>query len=322
MTAPEGPAEAAPVPVESDGMLSLSFQDPRGPLRLLFAPRNLAELERLSQQHPGATYVAGATDVGLWVTKKLQVLQTVISLNSVAELQQMRDTGTGLEIGAGVRYSDAVAALAALHPDLGELLRRLGSVQVRNAGTIGGNIANGSPIGDTPPPLIALGASIVLNRGGARRTLALEDFFLAYGRQDRAAGEFVEKIVIPKPVAGTVFHTYKLSKRFDQDISAVCAAIALKLDGGMARNVRIAYGGMAATPRRALGAEATLEGKPWNEASMALAMTALESDFTPLSDMRASAGYRMLAAKNLLRRALLDSAAAPHIVREKALAYE
>jgi xanthine dehydrogenase small subunit len=322
MNSPEWPAESAPQPIASDGMLSLAFEDPRGVRRLFFAPRTLTELERVSQEHPEATYVAGATDVGLWVTKKLQVLQTVISLNSVAELRRMQDTGAALEIGAGVRYSEAFAALAALSPDLGELLRRLGSVQVRNAGTIGGNIANGSPIGDTPPPLIALDARIVLNKAGTRRTLALEDFFLAYGKQDRAAGEFVEKIIVPKPAAGTVFHTYKLSKRFDQDISAVCAAVALKLEGDTVRNVRIAYGGMAATPRRARAAEAALEGKPWNEASVAAAMAAMERDFTPLTDMRASAGYRMLAAKNLLRRALLDSPAMPKVVREKALAYE
>jgi xanthine dehydrogenase small subunit len=315
-------AEEAPAPVESDGMLALRFEDRRGGMRLFFAPRSLAELENLSREHPGATYVAGATDVGLWVTKKLQVLQVVISLNRVAELRRLTDTDAALEIGAGVRYSDAFAALASLSPDLGEVLRRLGSVQVRNAGTIGGNIANGSPIGDSPPPLIALGARIVLNKGGARRTLALEDFFLAYGRQDRAPGEFVEKIILPKPAPDVIFHTYKLSKRFDQDISAVCAAIALTLEGGVARNVRIAFGGMAATPKRAAAAEAVLEGQPWNEASVEKAMAALEADFTPLSDMRASAAYRMLGAKNLLRRAFLESTpqAPPPIVREKALA--
>ncbi len=321
MNAPPHVAESVPTAVDADGMLALVFSDPRGPQREFFAPRDLAELEAVSQAHPDATYVAGATDVGLWVTKKLQVLQTIISLNKVAELRQMRDTGASLEIGAGVRYSEAFAALAALSPDLGELLRRLGSVQVRNAGTIGGNIANGSPIGDSPPPLIALGAQIVLNKSGVRRTVALEDFYIAYGKQDRAPGEFVETIIVPKPAPGTVFHTYKLSKRFDQDISAVCAAIALKVEGGTARGVRIAYGGMAATPKRASAAEAALEGKPWNEASVETAMAALEQDFTPLTDMRASAAYRRTAAKNLLRRALLESSGeAVQVVREKALA--
>jgi xanthine dehydrogenase small subunit len=321
MNAPPHAAEEAPAALAPDGMLALDFADPRGMRRKFFAPRSLAELEAVSREHPDATYVAGATDVGLWVTKKLQVLQTVISLNSVAELRVLRDNGDTLEIGAGVRYSEAFAALAALSPDLGELLRRLGSVQVRNAGTIGGNIANGSPIGDSPPPLIALGAQIVLNKGGVRRTLALEDFYIAYGKQDRSPGEFVETIIVPKPKPGMVFHTYKLSKRFDQDISAVCAAIALTLDKGAARDVRIAYGGMAATPKRARAAEAALEGKPWNAASVEAAMAALEQDFTPLTDMRASAAYRRTAAQNLLRRALLESGGAKvQAVRAKALA--
>ena len=315
-------AEAVPEPVEAEDMLALTHDDVRGGTRRFFAPRSLKELEQVSAAHPDATYVAGATDVGLWVTKKLQVLQTVISVNKVAELRQMRDTGDALEIGASVRYTEAFAALAALHPDLGELLRRLGSVQVRNSGTIGGNIANGSPIGDSPPPLIALDASIVLNKGGARRTLKLGKFFLAYGKQDRAPGEFVEKIVIPRPAPDTVFRVYKLSKRFDQDISAVCAAIAFRNDGGKVRGVRIAYGGMAATPKRAANAEAALEGKPWTEAAVRAAMAALEQDFTPLTDMRASARYRMAAAKNLLLRAWLETAATPpaRIPRAKALA--
>jgi len=315
-------AEAPPEPVGTDGMLALTHDDVRGGTRHFFAPRNLAELEQISAAYPSAIYVAGATDVGLWVTKKLQVLQTVISLNKVAELRQMRDKDGTLEIGAAVRYTEAFTALATLHPDLGELLRRLGSVQVRNSGTIGGNIANGSPIGDTPPPLIALDADIVLNKGGARRTLPLEKFFIAYGKQDRTPGEFVEKIIIPKPSPDTVFRTYKLSKRFDQDISAVCAAIAFRDDKGTARSVRIAYGGMAATPKRAAKAEAALEGKPWTEANVRAAMAAMESDFTPLTDMRASACYRMEAAKNLLLRAWLESAATPpaRIPRAKALA--
>jgi xanthine dehydrogenase small subunit len=317
-------AETAPQAPEAEGMLALSFEDVRGVARRFFAPRDLEELQQVSAAHPEATYVAGATDVGLWVTKKLQVLQVVVSVNKVAELRRIRDTGEVIEIGAAVRYTEAFEALARLHPDLGELLRRLGSVQVRNAGTIGGNIANGSPIGDTPPPLIALGASIVLNKAGARRTVKLEDFFIAYGEQDRAPGEFVERIILPKPGRETLLRTYKLSKRFDQDISAVCAAIAFRNDKGTVRGARIAYGGMAATPKRAANAEAALEGKAWSETNVRAAMAALEQDFTPLSDMRASARYRMAAAKNLLLRAWLETAAESpaRIPREKALAYE
>jgi xanthine dehydrogenase small subunit len=278
--------------------------------RLFFAPASADELAILYEQHPEAVLVAGATDVGLWVTKRLQVLPTVISVASVADLKQIRDTGAALEIGAGVTYSDAFAALAGLHPDFGELLRRLGSVQVRNAGTIGGNIANGSPIGDTPPPLIALGAQIVLRRGDTRRRIALEDFFIAYGKQDRAPGEFVETIIVPKPAANASFHVHKVSKRFDQDISAVCGAFHIVRDGDAVRSARIAYGGMAATPKRALAAEAALTGKPWSETSVRAAMALLDTDFTPLSDMRASADYRMRAAKNLLLRAWTEMSGA------------
>ncbi|HEY0302426.1 MAG TPA: xanthine dehydrogenase small subunit, partial [Rhizomicrobium sp.] len=183
--------------------------------RRFFAPRTISELASLVLAHPDATVLGGATDVGLWVTKKLQVLPTVISVMSVAELSRIAETPDVLEIGAAVTYSAAQTVLARLHPDLGELIRRLGSVQVRNAGTIGGNIANGSPIGDSPPPLIALGATLVLRRGDTQRRMPLEDFFLAYGKQDRRPGEFVEKVIVSKLKPGADFRVYKISKRFD-----------------------------------------------------------------------------------------------------------
>ncbi|MBV9421151.1 MAG: FAD binding domain-containing protein, partial [Alphaproteobacteria bacterium] len=195
---------------------------------------------------------------------------------------------------------------ARIHPDFGELLRRLGSVQVRNAGTIGGNIANGSPIGDSPPPLIALGSTLVLRRGTTRRTMPLEDFYIAYGQQDRQPGEFVERITVPRLKANEDFRVYKLSKRFDQDISAVCGAFKLAGDGNVIRDARLCYGGMAGIPKRAAAAEAALAGKPFTEAAVRAAMAALERDFTPLTDMRASARYRMETAKNMLRRAFLE----------------
>jgi len=229
----------------------------------------------------------------------------------VADLKEIVDTGAALEIGAGVTYSQAFDAIAKLHPDFGELLRRLGSVQVRNAGTLGGNIANGSPIGDTPPPLIALGAQIVLHKGDVRRRVALEDFYIAYGKQDRAPGEFVETIIVPKLAANASFYVYKLSKRFDQDISAVCGAFHIARDGDTVRSARIAYGGMAATPKRARAAEAALTGKDWSEPTVRAAMAALDTDFTPLTDMRASADYRLRAARNLLLRAFIESTEAP-----------
>jgi xanthine dehydrogenase small subunit len=240
------------------------------------------------------------------VTKDLRVLETVIDLGRVRELQQIEDTGEALEIGAGVTYTDALPILAALYPDIGEVFRRLGGEQVRNVGTIGGNIANGSPIGDSPPLLIALDARLVLRRGEARREMLLEDFFIDYGKQDREPSEFVEKIILPKPEAGLRFRAYKISKRFDQDISAVLGAFALKVEGGKVAGVRIAYGGMAATPRRAPNAEAALTGRPWNEATLDAAVEALARDFTPISDWRASAGYRAKVAGNLLRRLYIE----------------
>ncbi|HEX5079211.1 MAG TPA: FAD binding domain-containing protein, partial [Geminicoccaceae bacterium] len=292
--------------------------------RRFFAPASANALADLLLQHPQACIVAGATDVGLWVTKHLRVLDTVVHVGRVRELQKVVDTGEALEIGAGVTYADAKDALAALYPDMGELLRRLGGEQVRNVGTIGGNIANGSPIGDSPPALIAMGARLVLRRGDERRELALEDFFLDYGRQDRRPSEFVERIVVPKPAPGLRFRAYKVAKRFDQDISSVLGAFALRLQDGKVAAIRAAYGGMAATPRRARHAEAALAGGPWTEAAVEAAMAALEQDFAPISDWRASADYRMLAARNLLRRLFVettDATAETRLVGDRSLAH-
>ncbi|MDE2134397.1 MAG: xanthine dehydrogenase small subunit [Alphaproteobacteria bacterium] len=316
--------EVSPAPLDTDGMLALTYVDPHtGAVRKFFAPQTIVQLGELSEMYPDAVYLAGATDVGLWVTKRLRVLDTIISVASVAELRVLSETKDTVEIGAGVRYSEAYQALERLHPDLGELLRRLGSVQVRNAGTIGGNIANGSPIADSVPPLVALGATLGLRKGAAQRMLPLEDFFLAYGKQDRQPGEFVEKVIVPKLGAQDVFRVYKLSKRFDQDISAVCGAIKFTPDRGIARGVRIAFGGMAATPKRAKAAEAALEGRPWNEAGVRAAMAALEKDFAPIADMRASARYRMEAAKNLLLRAYRETnGESARVLAEQAMAYE
>jgi xanthine dehydrogenase small subunit len=306
---------AAPEPQDAPGSaesLALNHIDPHtGAVKRFFAPHTRDELAALYLRHPDATLLAGGTDAGLWVTKKLMTLSTVISVMSVADLHHIAETPEALEIGAAVTYSQAFATLAKLHPDFGELLRRLGSAQVRNAGTIGGNIANGSPIGDSPPPLIALGATLVLRRGDSERRMPLEDFFLAYGKQDRAPGEFVEKVVVPKLAADAAFRVYKLSKRFDQDISAVCGAFHIRRDGDVVCAARICYGGMAATPRRARAAEAMLTGKPWRENVVRDAMQALEADYQPIGDMRASAVYRMTAAKNLLFKAWLEISGAP-----------
>jgi xanthine dehydrogenase small subunit len=292
--------------------------------RRFSAPATLDALAELYAEHPEARIVAGATDVGLWVTKQLRVLDTVISVGRVAELKRIVETPDAIGIGAGATYTEAVPLLARHYPDFGELIRRLGSVQIRNAGTIGGNIANGSPIGDTPPALIAAGATLHLRHGDGRRSLPLEAFFLTYGRQDRRPGEFVERVTLPKPAPGARFRAYKVSKRFDQDISAVCAAFSLTLERDRVAAARIAYGGMAPTPKRAVEAEAALLGQPWTRATVEAAMAALTRDFSPISDMRASAEYRMRVAQNLLMRLFVettDPAAETRLVGERRLAH-
>jgi xanthine dehydrogenase small subunit len=275
--------------------------------RRFLAPTSLDALAELLRAHPDATLLAGGTDVGLWVTKQHRRLETVIYLGRVAGLADMAETEAGIEIGAGVAYVDAMPVLARRHPAIDGLLRRLGSVQIRNAGTIGGNIANGSPIGDSLPALMALGASLVLRRGADERVLPLEDFFLAYRKTALAPGEFVVRILVPAARAGSQFRTYKISKRFDQDISAVCGGFAVTIDGGRVADIRLAFGGMAGIPARARQCEQALIGQPWTEAAVAAALPMLAQDFAPLSDMRASARYRALVARNLLRKFQIET---------------
>jgi xanthine dehydrogenase small subunit len=268
--------------------------------RRCFAPRRIDELAALLLEHPGATLLAGGTDVGLWVTKQHRRLDPVIYLGEVEELQQLSIGTTMIEIGAGVTYARLLPAVAQEYPDFGELLRRLGSSQIRACGTMGGNVANGSPIGDSPPALIALNARLVLRRGAERREIALEDFFIDYGRQDRQPGEFVEKILLPRRAKDRLFHCYKVSKRFDQDITASLGAFNLKLENGRVADIRICFGGMAATPKRARHCEKALIGKPWTRETIASGQAALRQDYAPISDMRASKTYRSLIAENLL----------------------
>ncbi|MEO0998373.1 MAG: xanthine dehydrogenase small subunit [Pseudomonadota bacterium] len=272
-----------------------------------FAPVALEHLAQLVEEHPEATLLAGGTDVGLWVTKQYRDLGTVIHVGGVAELQRIDDGDDGLVVGAAVTLTDAIPAIVAHYPDLEDMFVRFASPPIRNAATLGGNIANGSPIGDAMPALIALGTRLTLRRGTNTRELLLEDLYLDYQKTVLAPGEFVERIHIPRPCAGQIVRNYKLSKRFDQDISAVCAAFSLCLDGDGVGEIRIAYGGMAATPKRAPQAEAALSGEPWTEASVRDGMAALAGDYTPLTDMRASAAYRRDAAANLLYRFFLDS---------------
>jgi xanthine dehydrogenase small subunit len=277
------------------------------PDRFFAAPASIEALASLYAQYPDAVLVAGATDVGLWITKQLRILPKIISLGRVAGLDAVVDGEREVTFGATATHAAALPYLAAIDPDLGELMRRFAGKQVRSVGTIGGNIANGSPIGDTPPALIALGATLVLQRGATARELALEDFFIAYGRQRREAGEFVRAVRVPKLGVGEAFRCYKISKRFDQDISAVMGAFKLRLDGSRIGQPRVAFGGMAATPRRARATEAALTGAALADpATAAAACLALAVDFSPITDQRASAGYRLSIAQALLRKALIE----------------
>ena len=266
----------------------------------LALPRSTDELAKWYDAHPDATLIGGATDVGLWVTKQLRSLGPVAFLNGVEELKEISVSDEDIHIGAGVTITDLGTLMSEHHPSFAEMIRRYGSTQVRNAATIGGNIANGSPIGDGPPALIALGATLYLRKGEKRRSLPLEDFFIEYGKQDREPGEFVEAISIPRQPDH--LRCYKISKRFDQDISAVCGCFNIMIENGQVTAARITFGGMAGIPKRASHVEAALVGRPWTAETIAAARPAFAKDFTPLSDMRASATYRLQSAQNLLDR--------------------
>lgn len=300
-------AEATAPVVRDDAALLAQLQalDARAPHPIV--PRTADALADLLAEHPDATIIAGATDVGLWVTKDLRTIATPIFIGEIAELRTIDEQADGLRIGATVRYAEAHAAFARLHPDLGELTRRFAALQVRNAATVGGNIANGSPIGDGLPAFIALGAELTLRSAAGRRTIALEDYFLDYRKQDLRPGEFVESLWLPRPGADDLVHISKLTRRFDSDISAVCGAFKLTIRDGRILAARVAFGGMAATPKRATRCEAVLSGAPFTLATIEEAAAALGSDFTPLDDVRGSSGYRIAAAGNLLRRLWLKA---------------
>ena len=269
-------------------------------------PLTLSDLADLYEACPQARLLAGGTDLALEVTQLHRPLPVMIYVGHVAEMKRIEFIEDRIEIGAAVTLTDAYCVLNAQYPDFGELLQRFASLQIRNQGTLGGNIGNASPIGDTPPLLIALGASLVLRKGNTCRSLPLEDYFIDYRVTARQEGEFIEKIVLPRATAARIFRAYKVSKRLDDDISAVCAAFNLTLDNGIVTAARIAFGGMAATPKRASACETVLIGNPFDSASVERACRALAEDFTPLSDFRASKEYRLLTAQNLLRKYALE----------------
>ncbi len=260
----------------------------------------IGEFSEWYRDNPSATLVAGGTDVGLWVTKQLRDIRPICFIGGIPELRTIEERSGELRIGGCVTLAEFGECAADRFPSLAELMRRFGSVQIRNSGTIGGNVANGSPIGDASPALIALDARLELRCGGQRRTLPIEEFFVEYGRQDLRPGEFVETIVIPARCSR--LKCYKLSKRFDQDISAVCGCFDIAIDDQRVASARIAFGGMAATPCRARRTEEALAGRPWCRDTVDAAMQAMRNDFAPISDMRASGQYRMQAARNMLLR--------------------
>ncbi|MEL7450219.1 MAG: xanthine dehydrogenase small subunit [Pseudomonadota bacterium] len=302
-----------PVPHEADAIGRLKAIEPGDTVHLqakgrdYFAPHTVTAMAQILEQHPDACILAGGTDIGLWVTKQYRDLATVVYLGNVAELKSVETTATHLEIGAAVNFTDALPALDHHYPEFEELWLRFASPPIRNAATLCGNIANGSPIGDSMPALMALDASVVLRKGTRTRELGLDAFYFDYMVNALEPGEFVERVRIPLPRPGQFVRCYKLSKRFDQDISALCGAYALELENNVVKSVRVAYGGLAATVKRATRCEQALTGKPWTEATVRAGMAELDHDFTPLTDMRASREYRSTTARNLLHRFFLDS---------------
>lgn len=274
------------------------------------APRSVDALAALKAARPATRILAGSTDMGLWVTKQMRELGDIVYVGQIDAMRKIDVSDAFIEIGAAVSVERAYAELAKHYPELDEMWKRFASLPIRNAGTIGGNVANGSPIGDSMPGLIALGARVVLRGGELTRELPLEDLYLAYQKKDMAEHEFVLALKVPTRTgarANLRFRTYKVSKRFDSDISAVCAAFSYIADGEVIREPRIAFGGMAATPKRAAQAEAVLANAQWHEATAQAAMIALGNDYAPLSDMRSTSEYRLEAAKNTLYRFWLET---------------
>jgi len=273
-------------------------------------PHSLSELADYLVEHPEAALVAGGTDLGVHITKNHKKYESLVYLGCVPELKRIDVSPQGVRLGAAVTYDAAREPLSQLSSSIGRLIARIGAVQVRNLGTIGGNIGNGSPIGDMPPALIAAGAQLTLRRGAQTRTIALEDYFISYGKQDLKPGEFIESIWIPRPAASAVLKVYKISKRIEQDISAVCGAFHFGFDRVAGQptiaQARICFGGMAGTPLRALACEQFLVGRAFTEDTVAKAREILESTYKPLSDARASAAYRNRIAGNLLYKYFLE----------------
>ena len=272
------------------------------------SPTTLPALLAARAAHPEAQVVAGCTDVGLWVTKLHRQYDRILDVTRAAELREVRQDAQHIAIGAAVTLTEAFAALVAQWPQLRSFASRFAGLPVRNAGTLGGNVANGSPIGDSMPLLIALRAQVVLaSSARGERTLALEDLYTGYRQNVMAPDELLVRILVPRPGVTEALRAYKISKRFDDDISAVCLAVNLDIEAGTVRRASIGAGGVAATPARARQAEAALTGQPWTADTVAHAAAALQAEFNPISDMRASGAYRRTVLASLLQRFWLES---------------
>jgi xanthine dehydrogenase small subunit len=265
------------------------------------------ELLQLRAAHPDAQIVAGCTDVGLWITKMQMQFKKVLDLTRVRELRQIETYERHIAIGAAVTLTDAFSALVEERPELKTFANRFAGLPVRNSGTLGGNVANGSPIGDSMPLLIALGAHVVLLSQSGHRDMPLEQFYTDYRKNVLAPDEVVGWLKIPRPVKGELLRAYKISKRYDDDISAVCLAINVRIEGGVVQAIRIGAGGVAATPARAMQTERLLLGDAWTLDAVRKASKSLRSEFKPIGDMRASADYRSEVLGNLLQRFWLES---------------
>lgn len=271
------------------------------------APRTLAGLLQARAAHPEAQLVAGCTDVGLWVTKMHKEFTQVLDLTQAEELRRVEPYPHHIAIGAAVTLADAYAALVKDRPQLHNFAARFAGLPVRNSGTLGGNVANGSPIGDSMPLLIALNANVVLMSVRGHREMPLERLYTGYRTNVMAADEVLAWIKVPRPQPRETMKVYKISKRYDDDISAVCLAIHLQIDNNTVVKASLGAGGVAATPVRAVKTEAALVGQPWTQATVRHAMAALRAEFSPISDMRASAAYRSEVLGNLLQRYWLES---------------
>jgi len=286
------------------------FQEDQEKIRTLprhfdpMLPDNTDELAQILGENPETTLIAGATDVGLWINKDMRDISPMAFIHNVNELSQIAEFPDHWEFGANVTIEQMRRWSVDAAPNLTRLLTRYASTQVRNSATLGGNIANGSPIGDSPPALIAMGSKLVLRKGSDTRTIDLQDFFVQYGKQDLQVGEFVQSILVPKDADN--LRCYKISKRFDQDISAVCGAFNFDIADGVINSARIAYGGMAGIPKRAAHVEASLLGEKWNIATIENTYDQWSYDFQPLDDVRGSAKYRLSVARNLLTRYFHD----------------